>query len=229
MHTHARTHTHTHTHPFNGPLSRTTRVTRYQKGKTNLKQETVSGSGGGISWAICKSAPRSRQTTTTAPPPLIFYRPDALPAAQPTASKHWRHISRHLYLIYLCTRTDPRLFTVTWCRWRVWSGCINRPCAIWTRSTATFRASSWRFAACTRTTRRRRSTASDCRKRRSSWSEDSSPPTSSSPDSARRSSGRSVGHGGRNVRWPRLPPALSPRESYGVYGFRTISPQLFVA
>jgi len=48
----------THTHPFNGPLSRTTWVSRYQKGKTNLKQETVSGSG--ISWAICKSAPRSK-------------------------------------------------------------------------------------------------------------------------------------------------------------------------
>ena len=27
--------THTHTHPFNGPLSGTTRVSRYQKGKTN--------------------------------------------------------------------------------------------------------------------------------------------------------------------------------------------------
>jgi len=25
-----------HTHPFNGPLSRTTQVSRYQKGKTNL-------------------------------------------------------------------------------------------------------------------------------------------------------------------------------------------------
>ena len=29
-------HTHTHTHPFNGPSSGTTRVSRYQKGKTNL-------------------------------------------------------------------------------------------------------------------------------------------------------------------------------------------------
>ena len=28
--------THTHTHPFNGPMSGTTRVSRYQKGKTNL-------------------------------------------------------------------------------------------------------------------------------------------------------------------------------------------------
>ena len=27
---------HTHTHQFNGPLSRTTRVSRYEKGKTNL-------------------------------------------------------------------------------------------------------------------------------------------------------------------------------------------------
>jgi len=29
-------HTHTHTHTFNGPLSGTTQVSRYQKGKTNL-------------------------------------------------------------------------------------------------------------------------------------------------------------------------------------------------
>jgi len=28
--------THTHTRPFNGPFSGTTRVSRYQKGKTNL-------------------------------------------------------------------------------------------------------------------------------------------------------------------------------------------------
>jgi len=54
-----------------------------------LKQETVSGSG--ISWASCKSAPCSRQTTTATPHHSVFYRPDALPAAQPTASKHWRH------------------------------------------------------------------------------------------------------------------------------------------
>jgi len=52
-----------YTHPFNGPFSVTTRVSRYQKGKTNLwillKQGTLSGSG--ISWDICKSATRSRQ------------------------------------------------------------------------------------------------------------------------------------------------------------------------
>ena len=31
-----KTHTHTHTQPFNGLFSRTTWVSRYQKGKTNL-------------------------------------------------------------------------------------------------------------------------------------------------------------------------------------------------
>ena len=43
-----------------------------------------------------------RQVTTPAPHHSVFYRPDALPAAQPTASKHWsqtdsrwKHIHTH--------------------------------------------------------------------------------------------------------------------------------------
>ena len=36
----------------------------------------------GISWAICKSAPRSWQITMPAPHHSVFYRPDALPTAQ---------------------------------------------------------------------------------------------------------------------------------------------------
>ena len=62
-----------HTHTFNGPLSGTTHVSRYQKVKPIwilLKQETVSGSG--INWAICKSAPRSRQITMPAPHHSVF-------------------------------------------------------------------------------------------------------------------------------------------------------------
>ena len=80
-----------HTHLFNGPLSGTTRWAGTRKVKPIgilLKQETVSGND--ISWAICKSAPRSRQITMPATHHSVFYRPDALPAAQPTASKHWR-------------------------------------------------------------------------------------------------------------------------------------------
>jgi len=52
-------HTHTHTRPFNGHFSGTRKIKPIW---ILLKQETVNGSG--ISWAICKSAPRSRQITT---------------------------------------------------------------------------------------------------------------------------------------------------------------------
>ena len=86
--THARTHAHTHTNtqPFNGPFSGTTQVSRYQKGKPIwilLKQETVSGSG--IRWAICKSAPRSRQITTPAPHHSVFLQAGC-PSCRPTNS-----------------------------------------------------------------------------------------------------------------------------------------------
>ena len=69
-----------------------------------LKQETVSGSG--IRWAICKSAPCSRQITTSGPHHSVFYRPDALPAAQPTVSKHWRHFIPNTHArLYLTSLT----------------------------------------------------------------------------------------------------------------------------
>jgi len=67
-----------------------------------LKQETVSGSG--IRWAICKSASRSRQITTPTPHRSVFYRPDALPVAQPTVSKHWRQATGALLNTHKQTR-----------------------------------------------------------------------------------------------------------------------------
>ena len=51
-----------------------------------LKQETVSGSG--ISWAICKSASRSRQKIMPVPHHSVFTGRMPFPAAQPSASKH---------------------------------------------------------------------------------------------------------------------------------------------
>ena len=80
------THTHTHTHQFNGPLSGTTQVSRYQKSKSIwilLKQETVSGSG--TNWAICKSAPRSRQITMPVPHHSSFLQAGC-PSCCPTNS-----------------------------------------------------------------------------------------------------------------------------------------------
>ena len=79
-------HKHTHTHPFNGPLFRTTQVSWYQKGKTNLVFTEARDSGGsGISWAICKSAPRSRQINAPAPHNSIFT--DRMPFRPPNQQR----------------------------------------------------------------------------------------------------------------------------------------------
>jgi len=88
---------HTHTHPFNSPLSRTTWVSRYQKGKTNLYFTEARDS----EWQwhqlghmqVCTLLQTDSHAST---PPLSFYRLDALPAAQPTASKHWKQLDHTL-------------------------------------------------------------------------------------------------------------------------------------
>ena len=80
----------THTHPFNGPLSRTTRVNRYQEGKINLDFTEARDS----EWQwhqlghmqVCTSLQTDIHASIS--PLKFFYRPDALTAAQPTASKH---------------------------------------------------------------------------------------------------------------------------------------------
>jgi len=75
-------------HQFNGPLSRTTQVSWYQKGKNQSgfywsKRQWVAVESDGpyasLHLAIDRY-PRRHPTT--------LYRPDALPATQPTASKH---------------------------------------------------------------------------------------------------------------------------------------------
>jgi len=63
-------------------FSGTTQVCQYQKGKTNLEQETVAVASAGL-YASLHLASENHTST----PPLSFCRPDALPAAQPTASK----------------------------------------------------------------------------------------------------------------------------------------------
>jgi len=64
-------------------------VSRYQKGKTNLDFTEARDS----EWQwhqlrymqVCTLLQTDNHTST---PPLSFYTPDALPAAQPAASKH---------------------------------------------------------------------------------------------------------------------------------------------
>ena len=67
----------------------TTRVSRYQKGETNLAFTEARDS----EWQwhqlghmqVCTLLQTDDHTSN---PPLSFYRPDALPATQPTVSKH---------------------------------------------------------------------------------------------------------------------------------------------
>ena len=98
------THTHTHTHPFNGPFPGLPRWASTRKVKPVwilVKQETVSGSG--ISWAICKSASYSRQTTTPAPHHYVFYRPDALSCRPINSVKALKaHSPRQRAVKWLC-------------------------------------------------------------------------------------------------------------------------------
>jgi len=80
---------HTNIHPFNGPFSGTTQVRRYQKGKTNLDFTEARDSEWQwhqlVHMQVCTSLQIDNHAST---PPFSFYRPDALPVAQPTASKH---------------------------------------------------------------------------------------------------------------------------------------------
>ena len=65
--------THTHAHPFNGPLSGTTQVSLYQKGKTNL--DFTGARDSEWQWhqlghpQVCTSLQRDNHTST---PPLSF-------------------------------------------------------------------------------------------------------------------------------------------------------------
>jgi len=60
-------------------------VSRYQKGKTNLDFTEARDSE--WQWHQLGHMHVSRQITTPAPHHSVFYRQDALPAAQPTVSK----------------------------------------------------------------------------------------------------------------------------------------------
>ena len=92
MHMHARMHAHTHTHThlhLTTPLSRTTWVSRYQKGKNNL--DFIEARDSEWQWhqlghmQVCTSLQTDNHTSI---PPLSFLQTRCLHAAQPTESKH---------------------------------------------------------------------------------------------------------------------------------------------
>ena len=91
--THRQTMIHTHTHTrltalFPG-LPRWAGTRKVKPISILLKQDTVEWQWHQLGHMhVCTSLQTDNHAST---PPLSFYRPDALPAAQPTASKHWRH------------------------------------------------------------------------------------------------------------------------------------------
>ena len=100
------THTHTRLTAFFCDYSGEPVPERENQSGFYWSKKTVSGSG--ISWDVCKSACRSRQITTPAPHHSVFYRPDALPAAQPPASKHctnYLKITRSMFALFRICRT----------------------------------------------------------------------------------------------------------------------------
>ena len=91
-------HIHTHTQPFHGPLGICPGLPRWA-GTRKVKPETQNLSGftgakdSEWQWHQLAHMQICTLTCTTTPAShhSVFYRPDALPAAKPTASKHWRY------------------------------------------------------------------------------------------------------------------------------------------
>jgi len=88
---HNNTHTHTHTQPFYGPFSGTTRVSRCQKRTSGLDGAGEINGGRHTDHLGGRHSIRTNQCPPP-PSPHIFLRATCLPAAQPTASKHWGQI-----------------------------------------------------------------------------------------------------------------------------------------
>ena len=88
-----------------------------------LKQETVSGSG--ISWTICKSAPRSRQTTTPAPHQCFFTgRMPFLPPNQQRQSTEGFHflLTKSIFKVQK-PRPAWKEQACSWMDWRYYVAC----------------------------------------------------------------------------------------------------------
>ena len=78
--------THTHTHPFNGPFSGTTRVSRYQKGKTNLDFTVARDSEWQWHQLGCVQVYTSLQTDNHASTPQLSFLQAGCPSCHPTNS-----------------------------------------------------------------------------------------------------------------------------------------------
>jgi len=111
------TQTHTHTRLFNGPLSGTTRVSWYQKSIINLDFTEARDSE--WQWhqlshmqTICTSLQTDNHINISSL--KFFFKPDALPDAQPTVPKHWTRTHTHTRLFNGPLSVTTR---VSWYSW----------------------------------------------------------------------------------------------------------------
>ena len=77
---------------FQWPFSTCTWVSQYQNVSILDFVRAKADGGGGDNWSYKMCIDPVKSSPTTNQPPA-FYRPDILPVAKPTASKHWRECS----------------------------------------------------------------------------------------------------------------------------------------
>ena len=130
----------THTHPFNGPLSRTTRVGRYQKGKINLDFTEARDS----EWQwhqlghkqVCISIQTDNHAST---PPLSFLQAGCPFCHQSTAWKHWRHVIYTTYN-YIQIQLEQKKHRFTWKISSLWD---SKECSLSFRFRRSHNATVW--------------------------------------------------------------------------------------
>ena len=94
--------THTHTHPFNGSLSGTTRVSRYQKGKTNLDFTGARDS----EWQWHNREPHQHPTNQFFTGRMPFLPPNQQrQSTEGTVITYLLHYTLKTYLVYVLAAT----------------------------------------------------------------------------------------------------------------------------
>jgi len=94
----------THTQPFYGPFS----------GNSGLHDFMVQGKMNRGRLTIRLGATPSGLISDHLHETSIFYRPDALPAAQPTVSKHWRHSIHDQHAAIFCVVCSNKSVLSDW-------------------------------------------------------------------------------------------------------------------
>jgi len=161
---HTHTYTHTHTHTFNGPFSRTTQVSQYQKGKTNPDFTEARDS----EWQWQQLGYMLQTDNHTSTPSLCFLQagcPSCRPTNSVKALKASVCLSKEQTITYNCMKA-----LCTWLHCApsyrlsaVCSSCSRRLSCAWTSCSWDVLSASCSRVSASSTSRRRRTFSSSCR------------------------------------------------------------------